>query len=111
MIAEEGRLLDLRSHATDVADAEARQSAHRAGSMCDHLAPDLEAYRIDFAAMPPSVIARKPTARHVNAQLQEKIGQLDRLNHELEDRVKERTLSLERSNLDLPSGSHSSRAI
>jgi light-regulated signal transduction histidine kinase (bacteriophytochrome) len=39
--------------------------------------------------------------REANHQLQEKIDQLDRLNHELEERVEERTLGLQRSNQDL----------
>jgi len=98
MMAEESRLLDLRKQATATADLEANVLLV-AGSIATILLL-LWAYRI---------VRRYATGRdhaeyevhQANNQLQEKIMQLDRLNGELEDRVKERTVGLERSNQDL----------
>ena len=98
MMAEESRLLDLRKQATAAADWEAT-ALLIAGSIATILLL-LWAYRIvrQYAAGRD----RAETELHqANNQLQEKIIQLDRLNQELEDRVKERTAGLERSNQDL----------
>lgn len=97
-MAEESRLLDLRKQATAAADWEAT-ALLVAGSIATILLL-LWAYRIvsQYAAGRD----RAEMAVHqANNQLQEKIIQLDRLNQELEDRVKERTAGLERSNQDL----------
>jgi light-regulated signal transduction histidine kinase (bacteriophytochrome) len=98
MTAEENRLLDQRKQATAAADFEA-DALLVAGSIATILLL-IWAYRIvrQYAAGRDRAEAE---VRQANHQLQEKIAQLDRLNHELEDRVKERTESLERSNRDL----------
>lgn len=98
MMAEESRLLDLRKQATAAGDWEAT-ALLIAGSITTILLL-LWAYRIvrQYAAGRD----RAETELHqANNQLQENIIQLDRLNQELEDRVKERTAGLERSNQDL----------
>ena len=98
MMAEESRLLDLRKQATAAADSEAT-ALLIAGSIATILLL-LWAYRIirQYAAGRDRAEIKVYQA---NNQLQEKIIQLDRLNQELEDRVKERTAGLERSNQDL----------
>ena len=98
MMTEESRLLDLRKQATAAAEFEA-DALLAAGSVATILLL-LWAYRImrQYAADR----ARAESEVHqANQKLQEKIGQLDRLNQGLEDRVKERTAGLERSNHDL----------
>jgi signal transduction histidine kinase len=98
MMAEESRLLDLRKQATAAADEEAT-ALLIAGSIATILLL-LWAYRIlrQYAA---GRDRSEIEVHRANNQLQEKIIQLDRLNQELEDRVKERTAGLERSNQDL----------
>lgn len=98
MMAEESRLLDLRKQDTAAADFEAN-ALLLAGSLAT-IVLLAWAYRIvrQYAAGRDHA---ESEVRQVNQRLQEKIGQLDRLNHELEDRVKQRTESLERSNRDL----------
>jgi signal transduction histidine kinase len=98
MTAEENGLLDQRKRATAAADMEA-DALLIAGAIATILLL-IWAYRIVrlYAAGRDRAEAE---VRQANHQLQEKIAQLDRLNHELEDRVKERTESLERSNRDL----------
>ena len=98
MMAEESRLLDSRKQATDVTDFEAG-ALLAAGSITTILLL-LWAYRImhRYAAERDRA---ESEVRHANQELQAKIGQLDLLNRELEARVKERTLGLERSNHDL----------
>ena len=98
MMAEESRLLDLRKQAMARADIESFGFL-LAGCIATILLL-LWAYRI----MRRYAVERARAEAQVheaNQQLHEKIGQLDRLNHELEERVKERTLGLERSNQDL----------
>ena len=98
MMAEENRLLDLRKQATAAADWEAI-ALFVAGSITTVLLL-LWAYQIvrQYAAGRDRA---EIEVHRANNQLQEKILQLDRLNRELEDRVKERTAGLERSNQDL----------
>jgi signal transduction histidine kinase len=98
MVAEENRLLDSSKQATSVADFEAG-ALLIAGSIATILLL-LLAYRIvsQYAADRDRA---ESEVRKANQKLQEKIGQLDRLNHDLEERVKERTSGLERSNHDL----------
>jgi signal transduction histidine kinase len=98
MMAEESHLLDLRKQATAAADWEAT-ALLIAGSIATILLL-LWAYRIvrQYAAGRDHA---EIEVHRANNQLQEKIIQLDRLNQELEDRVKERTAGLERSNQDL----------
>jgi signal transduction histidine kinase len=98
MMAEESRLLDLRKQATVVADFETN-ALLVAGSIGTIILL-LWSYRIvrQYAAERDRA---EFEVRQTNQQLQEKIAQLDRLNRQLEDRVKERTASLERSNLNL----------
>jgi signal transduction histidine kinase len=98
MITEENRLLDLRKTATSLADSEA-DGLLVAGSIATILLL-VWAYRI----LSQYAIGRaraEAEVRQANQQLQEKISQLDRLNHELEARVAERTAGLARSNQDL----------
>ena len=98
MMAEESRLLELRKQATAAGDWDAT-ALLIAGSIATILLL-LWAYRI---------VRQYATGRdraeievhQANNLLQEKIIQLDRLNQELEDRIKERTAGLERSNQDL----------
>jgi signal transduction histidine kinase len=98
MMAEENRLLDLRKQGTVAADWEAT-TLFVSGSIATILLL-LWAYRIvrQYAAGRDRA---EIEVHQANNQLQEKIFQLDRLNQELEDRVKERTVGLERSNQDL----------
>jgi signal transduction histidine kinase len=98
MTAEESRLLDRRKQATAAADVEA-DALLIAGAIATILLL-LWAYRIvrQYAAGRDRA---ESEVRQANRQLQDKIEQMDRLNHELEDRVQERTASLERSNRDL----------
>jgi signal transduction histidine kinase len=98
MMGEEGRLLDLRKQATQVADFETN-ALLVAGSIATIILL-LWSYRIVRRYTTQRDHAESEV-RQTNQQLQEKIAQLDRLNLELEDRVKERTASLERSNLNL----------
>jgi signal transduction histidine kinase len=97
-IAEESRLLDLREQDTSAVEFEASVLL-AAGSVATILLL-IMAYRIvsRYAAARDRA---EFEVRQANSQLQEKIRQLDQLNHELEDRIKERTESLERSNRDL----------
>lgn len=98
MMAEESRLLDRRKQATATGDWEAT-ALLITGSIATILLL-LWADRIirQYAAGRD----RAETELHqANNQLQEKLTQLDRLNQELEDRVAERTVGLERSNQDL----------
>jgi signal transduction histidine kinase len=98
MMAEESGLLDLRKQATAAGDWEAT-ALLIAGSIATILLL-LWAYRIvrQYAAGRDRA---ELEVHQANNQLQEKLIQLDRLNQELEDRVKERTAGLERSNQDL----------
>jgi signal transduction histidine kinase len=98
MMAEESRLVVMRKESMARADVEAFGFLI-AGSIATILLL-LWAYGIirQYAAERARADAQ---VRAANQQLQEKIDQLDRLNHELEERVKERTLGLERSNQDL----------
>ena len=98
MRADESHLLDLRKRATAAADFEA-YALLIAGSIATILLL-VWVYRIvsHYAAGRDQA---ESEVRRANQQLQDKIGQLDQLNHELEIRVKERTASLERSNRDL----------
>ena len=98
VMAEEDRLLELRQQASVAVDWRAT-ALLIAGSIATILLL-LWAYRIvrQYAIERD----RAETELHqANNQLQEKVIQLDRLNQELEDRVKERTAGLERSNQDL----------
>ncbi len=85
MMAEESQLLDLRKQATATADWEAT-ALLIAGSIATILLL-LWAYRIvrEYAAGRDRA---EIEVRQANNQLQEKIAQLDRLNQDLEDRVK-----------------------
>lgn len=98
MMAEENRLLDLRKQATAASDWEAT-TLFIAGSIATILLL-LWAYRIvrQYAAGRDRA---EIEVHRANNLLQEKIIQLDLLNQQLEDRVKERTAGLERSNQDL----------
>jgi signal transduction histidine kinase len=98
MMVEENRLLDLRKDATTRTDAETYALSIVGGIATILLL--FWAYRIvsKYAADRDRA---ESEVRQANQQLQEKIGQLDRLNRELEARVQERTLGLERSNHDL----------
>jgi signal transduction histidine kinase len=98
MMAEESRLLGLRRQATAVADFEA--NAFLVAGCIATMLLLICAYRIvrQYATERDHA---EFEVRQANQQLQEKVGQLDRLNHELEDRVQERTAGLERSNLEL----------
>ncbi len=98
MMAEEDRLLGLRKQATAVAESEAN-ALYVLGSLAI-IVLLVWAYRIvlRYAAGRDQA---EFEVRQTNRQLQEKVEQLDRLNHQLEERVKERTASLERSNRDL----------
>jgi len=98
MMAEENRLLESRKQATGTADFEAG-ALLVAGSIAAILLL-LWAYRI-VSRYAADRDRAESEVREANQKLQEKIGQLDRLNRELEERVKERTLGLERSNHDL----------
>ncbi|MCU1335099.1 MAG: putative multisensor signal transduction histidine kinase [Bryobacterales bacterium] len=98
MMAEETRLLDQRKQATEAAEFEA-DAFFIAGCFATILLL-LWAYRI-LRQYADERDRAESEVRHANERLQEKIGQLDRLNQELENRVKERTADLERSNLDL----------
>lgn len=97
-MAEENRLLELRRRATATADS-AANTLLVAGCVATIILL-LWAYRIVSRFARNREIA-EDELRTANQQLVEKVGQLDRLNQELEDRVKERTASLERSNHDL----------
>jgi signal transduction histidine kinase len=98
MMAEETRLLDLRKQAMATADLES-VALLTAGSIATILLL-VWAYRIisQYAAQRDRAESEVRQASH---ELQVKIEQLDRLNQVLEERVKERTLDLERSNHDL----------
>ena len=98
MMTQESGSLDSRKQAMAAADREAT-ALLIAGSVATILLL-LWAYRIlrQYAAGRDRAEAE---VRQANNQLQEKVVQLDRLNQELEDRVKERTAGLERSNQDL----------
>jgi len=98
MMAEETRLLDLRKLATARTDSEA-SALFIAGSIATILLL-LMAYRI-ISRYAAERNRAESEVRRANQQLQEKVGQLDRLNQELEARVRERTAGLERSNRDL----------
>jgi len=98
MMAEEDRLLNLRKQATALAESEAN-ALYVFGSLAIILLL-FWAYRIvlRYAAGRDQA---EFEVHQANNQLQVKIIQLDRLNSELEARVQERTVSLERSNRDL----------
>ena len=98
MMTEEGRLVDIHKRATATAELEA-DAFLAAGGIATILLL-LWAYRIVSQYAAGRARAESEVYR-ANQQLQEKIGQLDRLNQELEDRVRERTAGLERSNQDL----------
>ncbi len=95
---EENRMFEQRKQATDTADF-AAEAFLVAGCIATILLLAM-AYRImdRYAADRDRA---ESEFRNANLQLQEKVQQLDQLNHELESRVKERTASLERSNRDL----------
>jgi signal transduction histidine kinase len=96
--AEESRLLTLQKNATSASDIEADYLVI-AGSIATILLL-LFAYRIirQYAASRDRADLRFQQA---NDELQARVKELDQLNRELEDRVKERTAGLERSNQDL----------
>ena len=98
MRAQENRVLEQRKQATTAADL-AAEAFLVAGCIATALLLAM-AYRImrRYAADRDRA---ESDVRDTNQQLQEKLQQLDQLNRELENRVKERTASLERSNRDL----------
>lgn len=98
MMAEENRLFDLRKQATAAMDWEA--SALLIASSLVTILLLLWAYRI-IRRYAVERDQAELTIHRVNNELQTKILELDRLNQELENRVKERTAGLERSNQDL----------
>src|SRR6185503_5639279 len=98
MMAEESRLLDVRKQAMARADIEAVAFVIAGGIATMILLA--WAYRI-LRRYADERDHAEAEVRQANQELQEKVGQLDRLNRELEERVRERTLGLERSNNDL----------
>lgn len=98
MMARETREIEQRERATTSADF-AAEVFLVAGCIATIVLLVL-AYRImrQYAAGRDHAEAE---VRSANQQLQEKVRELDRVNSELEARVKERTSSLERSNHDL----------
>jgi signal transduction histidine kinase len=98
MMTEETRLLDQRKVATARTDSES-SALFIAGSIATILLL-LMAYRI-ISRYAADRNRAESEVRRANQQLEEKVEQLDRLNRELEHRVKERTAGLERSNQDL----------
>ena len=98
MMADETRLLELRKQAMARADLEST-GLLIAGSVATILLL-LWAYQIirTYAAQRDRA---ESEVRQANQELNAKIGQLDQLNRELEERVKVRTVDLERSNQDL----------
>jgi signal transduction histidine kinase len=98
MIDEENRLLRTRQQASAEADVEmgflfgAGVAATIVLLVWSYRVVERYAAERDRAAL---------AALAANQELQEQIARVDRLNHELEERVRARTASLERSNSDL----------
>ena len=98
MIAEEDRLLKIRRQATDKADWE-ETALFVAGGIATILLL-LWAYRI-VQQYSRERDAAESLVIQANQKLEGQIAQVDRLNQELENRVRARTEDLERSNRDL----------
>ncbi|HEY7337137.1 MAG TPA: CHASE3 domain-containing protein [Bryobacteraceae bacterium] len=98
MIADENRLLEARKRASEATDWEV-DAWFGAGAIAT-IVLLMWSYRI---VRRYSVERDQADAQSAltNQKLQEEIAQFDRLNRELEERVKARTASLERSNGDL----------
>ena len=98
MMAEETRLLESRKQAMAQADLEST-GLLIAGSIAT-IVLLLWAYQIirRYAAQRDHA---ESGVRQANQELNAKIGQLDQLNRQLEERVRARTVDLERSNQDL----------
>jgi signal transduction histidine kinase len=98
VMAEEGRLLDLQKRASSLAYQEA--NIFLIVGCIGTILLLLLAYRIMRQYAAERDLAESEVLR-MNQHLQEKVEQLDQFNRELEQRVKERTAGLERSNSDL----------
>jgi signal transduction histidine kinase len=98
MIATEDQLLEVRKRASNLTDWEV-DAWFGAGAIATILLL-MWSYRIvrSYSAERDQAAAESALT---NQKLQEEIAQVDRLNRELEERVKTRTASLERSNGDL----------